>query len=82
MVNPAGALTVQGQPLTATVSLVGVWRAGDLACRRVVTAANRQVSVLVTGQCAMQLRVTYSAPGNATLLPYSHAVTYSLRKTR
>ena len=82
VVNPAGALTVQGQPLTATVGLVGVWRAGDLACRRVLTGANRQVSVLITGQCAMQLRVTYSAPGNATLLPYSHAVTYSLRKTR
>ena len=82
VVNPAGAVTVQGQPLTATVSLVGVWRNGDQICRRVITGANRQVSVLITGQCAMRVRVTYTAPGSATLLPYSHAVTYTLAKTR
>ncbi|MEI8082934.1 MAG: hypothetical protein WCI74_13940, partial [Actinomycetes bacterium] len=80
VVNPARARTVQGQPLTATVA-AGLLR-GDLVCLRVINGRHRKVSVVVTGRCAMKVRITYTAPENAALYPYRNAVGYRLKKTR
>ena len=80
VVNAAGARTVQGQPLTATVT-AQLWRA-DLRCLRVIRSTQRAVSVTVTGRCPLTVRVTYTAPGTPAYYAYRHEVAYNLRQTR
>lgn len=80
LVNEAGARTVQGQPLTATVTSQLV--RGDLRCLRLIKGSQRAVSVVVTGRCPMVVRVTYTAPGTPAFYPYRNVVAYPVTKTR
>ncbi len=80
VVNEAGSRTVQGQPLTATVSSQLV--RGDLRCLRVIKGPQRAVSVAVTGRCPMVVRVTYAAPGTPAFYPYRNVVAYPVTRTR
>lgn len=78
LVNKGGALTVQGQPVTAKV--VAQQSRGELTCLRTTKGAKRKVSVMATGRCNMTVRVWYTAPGTSKLKPFSKIVTYKLKR--
>lgn len=78
VVNKAGALTVEGQPVSAHVRRAR----GDINCLRVVNGPNRKVTVRTTGRCNVKIRVVYSAPGSDRLLPCRNVVTYKTKRVR
>lgn len=52
---------------------------GDISCRPIITEGpNRKMTVTVDGSCALQVKVTYSAPGTRTYLAYKETFPYKV----
>ncbi len=83
VVNSTNATTLQRLPLSARVtgsSFKGRATRGDLVCYTVKKGPKRKLTLKVTGQCKkLKVKVTYTAPGNATYLPYRKTLTFKAK---
>jgi len=84
VVNKRNATTQQNIALKARVVVkqTRVGSRGDYGCARVTYGPKRKVVVRTTGECALRLKIVYTAPGNPEYLPLKKAFTFKTKKVR
>jgi len=84
VVNKRNATTRQDIALKARV-VVKQKRSdsrGDFGCGRVTYGPKRKVVVRTTGECALRIKVVYTAPGSPEYLPLKKAFAFSTKRVR
>ncbi len=83
VVNPSNARTMQALPQSARVSgssFKSLATRGDVVCFLPKKGPKRKLTLQVTGQCRnLTVKVTYTAPGNNTYLPYKKTINFKYR---
>ena len=84
VVNKRNATTKQNIALKARVVVkqAQVGSRGDYGCARVTYGPKRKVIVRTTGECALRIKVIYTAPGNPEYLPLKKAFTFKTKRIR
>lgn len=84
LINKRNAKTRQGLPLSARV--VARYRSiasrGEISCLRTRYGAKRKVTLRTSGQCRLQIRVRYTAPGTKKYYPLKKTVTFKTKRVR